>query len=96
MCTFTFTGNVQVGFQLQIEYDILMYLKLNSTFKRNTELFAIDSPHVSLFYIRFFTLKKAFTPSHNARFAMSIIGFECEGLDFKVFTAQELIRPLIS
>ena len=44
----------------------------------------------------FFTLKKAFTPSHNARFAMSIIGFECEGLDFKVFTAQELIRPLIS
>lgn len=54
MCTFTFTGNVQVGFQLQIEYDILMYLKLKSTFKRNTELFAIDSPHVSLFYIRFF------------------------------------------
>lgn len=44
----------------------------------------------------FFTLKKAFTPSHNARFAMSIIGFECEGLDFKVLTAQELIRPLIS
>ena len=54
MCTFTFTGNVQVGFQLQIEYDILMYLKLKSTFKRNTVLFAIDSPHVSLFYIRFF------------------------------------------
>lgn len=59
MCTFTFTGNVQVGFQLQIEYDILMYLKLKSTFKRNTEQFAIDSPHVSLFYIRFFYPQKS-------------------------------------
>ena len=25
---------------------------------------------------------------------MSIIGFECEGLDFKVFTAQELSKRI--
>ena len=36
--------------------------------------------------IRNFSAKKAFTPSHRARFCLIYNGFECEGFDFKVFT----------
>ncbi len=34
----------------------------------------------------FYFPKKAFTPSHNVRFLLIFIGFECEELDFKAFT----------
>ena len=37
-------------------------------------------------YIPLYFPKKAFTPSHNVRFLLIFIGFECEGLDFKAFT----------
>ena len=37
--------------------------------------------------IRNFSAKKAFTPSHRARFCLIYNGFECEGLDFQVFTS---------
>ena len=35
----------------------------------------------------FLSAKKAFTPSHRARFCLIYNGFECEGLDFQVFTS---------
>ena len=34
----------------------------------------------------FLSAKKAFTPSRGARFRLIFISFECEGLDFQVFT----------
>ena len=34
----------------------------------------------------FYFPKKVFTPSHSTRFLLIFSGFECEGLDFKVFT----------
>ena len=36
----------------------------------------------------FFIPKKAFTPSQTGGFLLIIIGKECEGLDFQVFTSQ--------
>ena len=39
------------------------------------------------FYTLFLSAKKRFNPSHNARFLLIYKGFECEGLDFQVFTS---------
>ena len=39
------------------------------------------------FPIRIFSLKKAFTPSHNACFLLIFSYFKCEGFVFQVFTA---------
>ena len=36
----------------------------------------------------FLSAKKAFTPSRGARFRLIFISFECEGLDFQVFTPE--------
>ena len=46
--------------------------------------------------IRNFSAKKAFTPSHRARFCMIFNGFECEGLDFQVFTSTVAFLPRVS
>ena len=42
----------------------------------------------------FFIRKKAFTPSHGARFRLILSQFKCEGLDFQVFTTQGAFIPL--
>ena len=44
----------------------------------------------------FFILKKAFTPSHGARFRLIFNWLECEGLDFQAFTPWEPLNPHIS
>ena len=41
--------------------------------------------HTSLY--AFLSAKKVFTPSHRVRFCLIFNGFECEGLDFQVFTS---------
>ena len=56
-------------------------------------LFPPKGSHAS---IRNFSAKKAFTPSHRARFCMIFNGFECEGLDFQVFTSTVAFLPRVS
>ena len=46
------------------------------------------APPFSRFSIRFLSSKKAFTPSHEGFFRLIFSGFECEGLDFQVFTTH--------
>ena len=60
-----------------------MWDKLCQDFSR---LRALYFPNNAVLYA-FISAKKVFTPSHRVRFCLIFNGFECEGLDFQVFTS---------
>ena len=59
-----------------------MWDKLCQDFSR---LRALYFPNNAVLYA-FISAKKVFTPSRRVRFCLIFSGFECEGLDFQVFT----------
>ena len=48
------------------------------------------------FYTLFLSAKKAFTLSRGACFRLIFSSFECEGLDFQVFTSTVAFLPRLS
>ena len=69
-----------------------MWDKLCQDFSR---LRALYFPNNAVLYA-FISAKKVFTPSHRARFCLIFNGFECEGLDFQVFTSTVAFLPCVS
>ena len=49
---------------------------------------SVSTPKTPL-YIRFFTLKKTFIPSHTGSFLLISRSFRCEGFEKQAFTAKQ-------
>ena len=62
-----------------------------SSATKDTMQFAHFAPTIHALLYAFLSLKKAFTPSHDVRFPLISIDFECEGLGFQsIHTVPEV------